>query len=145
MLNFFNGAVVISALVTMTGYHFILVPAGKKQAISYNFFSFSDIVIHYVVPLLAISDWLFFAKKGLFAHYYPFLWVIPFLIYFFAVFVRAKFGGILEFVESKYPYYFIDLHKLGIIMTLRNIVIISCATVLLGYVLFFLDYLLTSI
>jgi len=142
LLSFFNGFVLISVSLTMAVYHFFIVPNLRKTNSDYKIYSFPDIVVHYLVPSLVIAHWLVFADKGRFELYYPLIWPAALLIYFVALLVRAKFGAVLEHVGSKYPYYFIDLEKLGAKAVMRNVVAISAAIVAFGYVLLFIDRIL---
>ncbi|MDR2967905.1 MAG: Pr6Pr family membrane protein [Methanobacteriaceae archaeon] len=138
LLNGINGFIILSSIITMTVYLFLLVPKHQKIGENYKLFSLSDIIVHYVVPLLVILNWLIFTTKGNFTYYYPFLWAIPFLIYFFAIVIRAHYGGLL-FGKTRYPYYFIDLDKIGVKKAMKNLIIFSSMIIILGYILFFLD------
>jgi len=138
----FIGFIILCVTVTMTVYHFILVPNNRKKGKDYEIFAFSDIVVHYVVPILTIIYWIIFAEKGLFEYYYPFLWAIPFFIYLIIILLRAHYGRILEYSQTRYPYDFIDLDYLGLIKTSRNIAILSSIIIILGYIFLLIDLIL---
>jgi hypothetical protein len=142
ILNYFLGFVVISVTVTMIINHFILVPHNRKTKNTYKLFSFSDIVVHYVIPLITIGYWIIFAEKGLFEYYYPLLWAIPFLIYLLVVILRAHYGGLLEYGKTRYPYDFIDIDKLGAKKAGKNLLIVSSMIIALEYVFLLVDFIL---
>ncbi|MCL2157431.1 MAG: Pr6Pr family membrane protein [Methanobrevibacter sp.] len=139
LLNDVNGFILLSSIVTITVYQFVLVPNHQKMGENYELFSLTDIAVHYIVPLLVILNWLIFAAKGQFSYYYPFLWVIPFLIYFLAIMIRAHYSGLIETSKSRYPYYFIDLDEVSVKKALQNLTVLSLMIVVFGYVLVFLD------
>jgi len=145
ILNNINGFILLSAIGTMVIYHFVLVPIYKDTKKDYEFFSFSDMTVHYVVPLIVIIHWILFAEKGQFSYYYPFIWLIPFLIYVLLVIVRAQHGALLQFTKTRYPYYFIDADKLGVKKTSFNIIFFFTMVIIIGYVLLCLDFLLNQI
>ena len=143
IMGYLNGAVVLCVTVTMSVYNFALVPHIRKNNATYKLFSFSDIIVHYAVPTLAIMDWLFFAQKGLFSFYSPFIWSAIFLAYYFFLLIRARYGKALEYTQSRYPYYFINADLLGVKRTAKNLCFLSLAIIALGYGITLFDRLLT--
>jgi len=137
-LCFINGFVVLAVTLTMAVFHFVLAPARRKKPEGFQL-HFSDIVAHYAVPLVVIAEWLVFAEKGQFAFYYPLLWGVPFILYFFATVVYAKSGGYLEYAESRYPYRFMDPDASGVKRVLRNVIILFFIIIGLGYILLLID------
>jgi len=142
LLNDFIGFIIICVTVTMIVNHFILVPNNKKTSYSYKNFSFSDIVVHYLVPVITIAYWIIFMEKGHFEYYYPFIWTIPFLIYILIIIFRAHYGKLLEDSKTRYPYHFIDIDKLGVRKFGKNVLIVSLLIIILGYVFLLIDFLL---
>ena len=141
----FIGFIIICVTVTMTVYHFILIPNKQKTGKDYEIFSFSDIVVHYLVPLLTIIYWTIFVEKGHFEFYFPLFWVIPFLVYFVFILIRARYGSYLEYTKTRYPYDFIDVDKLGVKKTCLNLIIVSSLIIILGYIFLIVDFLLNKI
>ncbi|MCL2115326.1 MAG: Pr6Pr family membrane protein [Methanobrevibacter sp.] len=142
LLNDINGFIILSATVTMIVYQFVLVPKYQKIGNSYKVFSPTNIVVHYVIPLLVILNWFIFTEKSQFSYYSPFLWIIPFLIYFSLIMLHAHYSCLKEFKKVRYPYYFMDLDKIGVKKTLKNLLIFSSIAIALGYLLVFLDFFL---
>ena len=138
-----GGYIVLCVFMTMAVYHFVLVPVRRKEE-SDSLFSFSDIVSHYVIPVLVIVDWVFFAEKGKFGQNYPFLWTVPSILYFFATVAYAKLATPKETGEKRYPYYFFDFDKLGFKKVSLNVMILLLIVVLLGSILLFLDFSLSG-
>ena len=136
-----NGGVMLCAIITMSVYHFVLIPNIRKH-LDHRIFSLPDIVVHYAIPLLVVIDWLLFSEKGYFTYYSPFLWYAPFIVYFIAVVISARCGVYLEYAKSRYPYYFIDYDKLGLLKVTRNAALMFIGVIGLGYILVFIDNLL---
>jgi len=134
-----NGAVIICVSMTMLVYHFMLVPELKGKLGGYRFFSFSELAVHYIVPLLTIVHWLAFSPKGLFSFWDPLLWLTPLLLYFGMTIIVARRKSCLGQTGSRYPYFFIDIDHLGLKKVMRNVCIIGIAVLLFGYILVLID------
>ena len=143
----FKGAVVLCLLITLLVYNFLLVPQRKKEPSNDSnvSFDFTDICVHYIVPILSFSDWVLFDEKNVYTLFSPFLWIIIPLLYFVFILIRAKFGDNLKAANSKYPYFFIDVDKIGIKRVLINTAILCVIFVILGYLILFFGYLLRVI
>lgn len=135
----FKGAIIMMIMVTMLVYHFILVPQAFSMNTNYIYFSLSNILVHYFTPLMVIIDWLLFDKKNVYRWFDPLIWLtIPYVYFGFALF-RAEIGGVLTGVNSRYPYFFIDVDVLGWGGVLKYVVVVSLAFIILGYFLYFID------
>jgi len=141
ILNCANGFVILAVTITMVIFHFMLLPARRRKTENYRV-HYADMVTHYAVPILTIIDWIIFAEKGGFEYFYPLVWCIPFILYFFMTVLYARNGGWLEHAESRYPYYFIDLDRAGVKKVIRNIFMLFIAIIALGYLLLLFDFLL---
>ncbi len=71
-----------------------------------NAMSFTNIVMHYLMPIAYLLFWLACVRKAGLRWYDPLLWVIYPLFYLGFVLVRGKMSGF-------YPYPFIDAKTLG--------------------------------
>lgn len=87
----------------LSGYLFSM---GRASAISM-------VLTHYVVPLMAIADWIFFLPHGKVGYRAAFAWLGYPLAYFGFSLLRARFGHPSFDHGSRYPYFFIDVDKLG--------------------------------
>ena len=131
----FKGAVTMSITVTFLVYHFLLSPtSGKLEGIDY----IRNIILHYIVPIMTIFDYIIFDKKGIYKIIDPILWLIIPILYFVFVLIRARVGS--PFSDgSYYPYFFVDIDKYGLKTVLRNIFFIALFFVFLGYIGYFVD------
>lgn len=91
----------------------------------------TDILMHDVQPVLVACFWLIFARKGALRWRDPWLWAIPPCLYFLYAILRGQY-------EGRYPYFFINVAKLGWPQTLINAAAISFAFVLAGWLLVWL-------
>ena len=132
-----KGAVTMGITVTFLIYHFALAGNFAMEGTQ----AWSNRLLHYIVPLMAIADWLFFSDKGELTWYSPLLWVLLPDLYFIYVQLRLAFGASLG-TGSRYPYYFIDVDALGWGQVLLNGLLINLAFIVLGYVVVLIDYLL---
>ena len=93
-------------------------------------------LLHYVVPIGTLLDWLIFDIKGkttwkmpLFAALFP-------IVYVAASMIAAQFlTG-----DSKYPYPFLNVDTLGIGAVALNIVLLAAAFLAVGYLGVFVDH-----
>jgi hypothetical protein len=101
-------------------------------------------LVHYVVPIGTILDWLLFDKKGLIKLYFPLLWLLAPVFYF----VYAMLGSQIEngLVDmTRYPYPFLDIDVLGVNRVLFTSLIILGAFLVIGYIYFLIDKILSKI
>lgn len=105
--------IIITFFITVTCliYCFVLAPAGMifKSIPFLEMFDFRNIILHIIVPVLAIVDYILFCKKGSITFKQTYLFLIYPVLYFFLVNTRVWCGG-LPFSESGsyYPYFFLD-------------------------------------
>ncbi|WP_157153959.1 Pr6Pr family membrane protein [Brachyspira murdochii] len=136
----FKGAVTMSITVTFLVYHFLLGPtSGKLEGIDY----IRNIILHYILPIMTIFDYIIFDKKGIYEIVDPLLWLIIPLLYFVFVLIRARVGS--PFSDgSYYPYFFVDIDKYGFKTVLRNVFFITLFFAFLGYIEYFIDMLFSK-
>ena len=75
-----KGAVVFCITVTMLIYHFILAPFDFTMHDPGSVHSIANLILHTIVPLMTIFDWILFDEKGKYKGYDPLLWTIPALL-----------------------------------------------------------------
>lgn len=99
----------------------------------------SFIILHYIVPIMVILDWLLFDKKGLYKVTYPFLNLIVPAVYYIYVIILVNTG--YEFsTASKYPYPFLDKYKLGYSKVIISDIVIVILYIILGFIYYFIDH-----
>lgn len=85
----------------------------------------ANVILHYIVPILATLFWLLFAPKGALKWGDPLQWAIYPLAYFAYALARGASDG-------KYPYPFMDIPKVGWTSALTTVAIILIAYLLVG-------------
>lgn len=138
-----KGAVTMMITVTFLVFAVMLAPvmftmAGEDMG-GYSLYSASNILVHYVTPLFVIFDWLLFDQKGRYRNYEPFLWLIIPHIYLAFALIRAQVGPALPGMNSRYPYFFLDVDLYGwggVALMVLGITVFFTA---LGYLLVLLD------
>lgn len=129
LLPHVKGAVVMGITVTGLVYHFMLAGSFSMQGT----FAISNLILHYVVPIMALLDWLLFDVKGRYTRKSPFLWVLLPNLYFVYVIIRVALGGNLGYRGNRYPYPFINVDALGWGRVLLVVLFLNVLFLLLGY------------
>lgn len=134
-----KGAVVMAITVTFLIFNIALAPSYLVDP-DYDFFTLSNLVLHYVAPIAVVLDWLIFDRKGLLRWHDPLIWLLipaAFLLY---TALHAPFiGPIFEPEHSRYPYPFLDVDALGLARVAVNAVAIGVCFGIVGYAVFGVD------
>ncbi len=138
----FKGALVVCIMITFLIYHFLLRPSFFSMDDGSRIFSISNLLLHYIVPLMFFGDWLLFDRKGRIRKTDPFLWLFIPLAYFIFAVIRAQIGGGMPYGTNRYPYFFIDIDALGVGQVLLNVLAVGISVLILGYILYALDFFL---
>lgn len=130
-----KGAVIIAITVTMAIYWTMLYdPADVTDVLE-------DYIVHLVMPLLMLFDWLLFDAKGAFKFWHPFVWLVIPYVYFGFTLVAGPMG--LVYPNGKhYPYPFINVDERGIEEVLTTVLWITLGFLLFSFVLVALDRLM---
>ena len=139
-------SVTMSIFLTFGIFHFVLVPAIKKKPSDSGEFGFlhswSNYVVHYIVPLLSLLNWLLFSKKSVLSYTWALVWtVIPWIYVIYAMIMGAA-GKIIENTDSAYPYDFMDVSKHGALIVTRNCLLVMVVFVASGFFFLFLKKLI---
>lgn len=97
------------------------------------------LVLHYIVPIAAILDWLLFDEKGHMGWLDPLTWPAFPLAYVVYIFVLVFGFGVSVREESRWPYDFLDVDANGLGFTLLMIVALLVIFLVLGYVYVAID------
>lgn len=124
-----KGVTTMAITVTLLVAHFIL---GTRFTMA-DTHGVTLFIMHYLVPLLTIADWLLFDPKGLMTWSSPLLWTVGPLGYFFFAMIAARIGNGIGYGGSRYPYPFMDVDKLGLNTVLLNVLGLVAFFVALGY------------
>lgn len=143
-LSLFKGGCTVYILLTFLVYNFVLAPGIAELSTSYQLYSLQDLLVHYFSPLMVLLDYFLFDRKGRFKAAYPLGWTLLPLAYLLYVFVFVSLGGRFYYggIASKYPYFFLNIEKLGLAGVGKWILFIAAAYLLLSYVLTGIDFVL---
>lgn len=135
-----KGEITISIILTMSVYHFILIPFALKEDPTRKI-EIIDVILHYIIPCITIFDWLLFDKKRRFKIYDPLLWTILPYLYIIFVYIQGNhnLSQNLNIGIGKYIYSFLDYNLLGKQEVCGNIIIISLIFIIIGYVIYGID------
>jgi hypothetical protein len=135
-----EGAFVFVIAVTGIVYAVMLAPADIVEG---HFFTFDNLVLHYICPAMVLLDWLLFSPKGTFRPLDPLLWLLAPLGYFGYILVRSTFAGDIGTTGSPFPYNFIDpAVQGGWSEMLQGVAVITLGMIALGYLIYTADRLL---
>ena len=129
-----KGMVTMCITLTMFVYNFILV--GDKSVFENHMLECN--LVHVVVPLLVIFDYIIFGVKGNLKKIYPFIWTMVLFIYQIFITIYMILGG--EFANgAKYPYFYMDTSKYGVLGVFFNTLIILVVYIVYGKLIQVLD------
>ena len=126
---------VIMIMVTCLVYNFLL---AKDYTVSEYFLSLSNLLNHLILPIMFILDWVLFYEHGHTRWYYPLLCVIMPLVYVIYIVIRAAIIG-NNTNALLYPYFFLDINKLGFGGFMLWVTILVAIFVAIGYLLYLFD------
>lgn len=115
-----KGMVTMAITITMFIYNILLSSNGmgvfKGHELECN-------LVHLVVPLMVILDYIIFGEKGNLKKEYPVIWSLVLILYIIFVLIYALLGG--TFLNGlPYPYFFMDINKFGTIGVVFNLLIV---------------------
>lgn len=140
MFSHLRGGILISILLTMSVYHFILIPYALKIN-PYQHLKVVDIIFHYIIPLLTLFDWILFDEKGTFKWYDPIFWTIGPYVYLALIFMQAGIENVsrVNAHMNKYIYVFLDIDLIGVAQVLTNIFSLTVVFIIVGYIVCLFD------
>lgn len=134
--NHFKGAVIVGLCANILLYLFVMQPSGGEGALAIA----GDVLIHFVVPLLALLDWALFDPKGRFYPSDPVVWLLIPYFYYAYVLVRAQIDALyFDGLRYSYPYAFINANSIGWTSVFVNVGVMSLIFLVMGYLLFTAD------
>jgi len=134
VMPLFNFMCIILIMITFLVYNIILV---NMSFIDY-FTSMSNVIMHFILPIMFILNWLLFYEHGKTKWYYPLLsFVIP-ILYLMFIFIRAMILGI-DSGKFLFPYFFLDINWLGLIGVFCWVISLLISFTIIGYLIYFLD------
>lgn len=110
-----KGSATVGIFLTFVVYHFILRPILLSTESTYSPYSASDLLVHYIVPIMTILDYIIFDTKGDYKRSFLKYWMIFPIAYILYVYLYVLLGGTFPSFEqeSSFPYFFLDYHTYG--------------------------------
>ncbi len=134
-----KSSLMIAITITMLVYNIFLRPFMTDMDGVMKLNSIGNSIVHIILPIMVIFDYILFDEKGKFNKKYPFMWVILPFIYWIFIIIRAYIGNPFTYTASRYPYYFIDIDAFGIIQVSFNVLIMIIGIIILGYIYVWID------
>jgi len=142
-----KGAVTMCIAVTGLVYHFMLNGAMQADSGTVSTALYAgNLLVHYIVPAMAVLDYFLFFPKGQYKSLYPLAWLLLPYAYFGFVLARAevsdkRFSGFGS-ASSRFPYPFLDVDLYGWDKVLLIVFAVTVAFIALGYLSYVADRLL---
>lgn len=142
-----KGATVMVIFLTFLVYNLSLQSLNFMMDVktaSSNILRLSNIFVHFLTPLMVISDYAIFDEKGYFKKSYALIWIVFPALYPVYVYTYAHFGGKFFSVggSKKYAYFFLDIDKIGIGGVIGYLILFSICYLLISLLLIKIDELL---
>lgn len=104
-----KGAILMCMTVTCLVYHFMLNGRFEMQGT----IMISNILLHYVAPIVLVADWILFDDKGRYSVKSALCWLLAPLGYLVFVVIAVGLGAHLGPYGEAYPYFFMDPAQVG--------------------------------
>ena len=141
LFRFLKQSLMVYLMVTMVFYSFILIPFIVEEQLNYQIFTVNDLLIHYVVPISVLIDYGCFDEKGKLKSFYPLINVLSIFFYASYLFLYVSFGGRFHLgsAESMYPYFFLNIERMGLYPVILISIGIMVIVVFVGWVIYVID------
>lgn len=103
-------------------------------------FYWTMLVMHFLVPLGLVADWLLFDKKGIMTKYEPPTWVLFPLAYLAYIVICVECFGVWAQETTRWPYPFLNFDANGVPATLLTCLGLLVFFMLFGYALVWVDH-----
>ena len=145
---FLKGLALLMITITFLTYNLVLTRTGFSMASGFSAsLSLNDRIVHFIIPALTWIEFLFFQPKGSFKKYDPIKWLLAPVIYFIFIMVKARYvkPATYGIGIKRYPYFFMDIETYGVWYVVKYVVIFAAATLVIGYVIRMIDFILRMI
>jgi hypothetical protein len=145
LFRYFKQSLMVYLIITMVVYSFILIPFIVEEQINYQIFSVNDVLIHYIVPLTVLIDYGWFDEKGKTKSIYAFTNLLNIVFYVMYLFLYVFFGGRFHLgnTESMYPYFFLNIERLGLYPVMLICLGIMVVVIFVGWLIYIIDQLIS--
>lgn len=143
-LKFFRGMSFLVITITFLTYSVVLTRVGFSMEAGARKLTINDVFVHYMIPVMTWIDFMFFQPKPSFEWKDPLKWIVAPLIYFVAILIKGKYMYESQTLVGikRYPYYFLDAETYGYPFVFKYAMIFLVASVALGYLICFVDFIL---
>lgn len=126
---------VILILVTFLIYNILL--ADENTVVQY-FTSQSNMIMHVILPIMYILNWVLFYEHPSLKWYYPLLSTVMPLIYVIFIVIRAQ---LITAGENTvlYPYFFLNISELGWGGFFTWVIVLLSVFIVIGYLIYLAD------
>lgn len=142
LYHYFKGPMTLCITITCIVYNFILRPFMTDMDGVMKLNSIGNYIVHLILPIMVIIDYVLFDKKGLIKKTEPFTWIILPFLYWIFICIRAFLGKTFVYTDSKYPYFFLDIDTFGLPQIILNVVLAIILILILGFIFVFIDNIL---
>ncbi len=136
-------------MLTNLIFHFMLKDAVIEMEKDPNslvkYHCFDNFSVHYIVPFLTLIDWLIWGGKSGLSWRSALIWTLVPLVYTVFVFIHARLYGNISYIDSPYPYPFMDPQAVGMKKVILNIVCLWAGCGVLGILFVYLGKLWAKI
>lgn len=94
---------------------------------------------HQVLPVLYVADWIVFFRRGQVRVFQPLVGALVPIAYVVFIFVHAAVLGFVD--DDLYPYFFLDLDRLGVAGVATWVAILTVVFMAVGYAIYGMDQL----
>jgi type IV secretory pathway VirB3-like protein len=141
---FFKGLALTSIFLTFVVFNLLLrTPTGLSDADPAA--TLASELLHVVVPLATLADYLVFEKKGNIRTWHPFAWTSFPWCYVAYTAIWKAFGGVYRFSGTQveeFPYFFMDYVTYGWPTVIVWVLLINAGFIAFGFSLYGIDRLL---
>lgn len=137
-----RGACTICIIITFLIYNFVLKPQMFKMGSGYDANNLFDLIVHTIFPLMVFFDYLLFEEKGKYKYINCLYWAIIPILYAIFVYIKVLVFNSPFGKDSRFPYFFLDIDKLGTLGVIKWIIIIVLLEIVLSLIYIFIDKLL---
>lgn len=128
--------------ITMLIYQVVIATSGTMD--DYVGHELACTFVHFIVPILVMSDYVIFGEKGNLKKNYPYIWSLTLISYVIFDIIYVLQGGTFS-DGSIYPYFYMDAEKYGLLRVMFNCFIIYALFILYGIIVQTLDNKLAKI
>lgn len=134
--------ITVAITLTFLIYHFVLRGTWTEMENTSSIYYLSNCILHYIIPILTISDFLLFNKtNSILKWYIPFIGLIIPSFYLFFILIRASLIAYMILpISNPYPYPILDFTILSINEACFNVIQLVIFTITIGYAFMGIDF-----